>query len=144
MIVEAQKIFTDTTMQDQPIDFRVLAGSFHQRVKFRHVAESENFWYLMQSSSVEVDVGSDVVETKHWSPGKVVLCFANMSPAGSIQTLSNPGPETEEGAFPTLFSASYHRKVLFSKELEIQPGKLRRWKPQTTFDPALLSEEENG
>ena len=33
MMVEAQKIFTDTTMQDTPTDFRVLTGSFRRRVR---------------------------------------------------------------------------------------------------------------
>ena len=66
MMVEAQKIFTDTTMQDQPTDFRILAGSYQRRVRLRNVAESENSWYLIQSSDIDVDVGSDVVEAKQF------------------------------------------------------------------------------
>jgi hypothetical protein len=143
MIVEAQKIFTDTTMQDQPTDFRVLTGSYQRRVRLRNVAESENTWYLIQSSDIDVDVGSGVVEAKQWSPEKVVVFFASIFASRPTQALSNTGPETEELAFPTLFSALYHQHVLFSQEIDIQPGRLRRWRPQMTFDPSLLSEEED-
>jgi hypothetical protein len=143
MMAEAQKIFTDTTMQDQPTDFRVLTGSYQRRVRLRNVAESENSWYLIRSSDVNVDVGSDVVEAKQWSPGKVVVFLASIFAARPTQSLPGTGPETEEFEFPALFSALYHRNVLFSQEIEIQPGRLRRWRPQMTFDPSLLSEEED-
>jgi hypothetical protein len=143
MMVEAQKIFTDTTTQDQPTDFRVLAGSYQRTVRLRNVAENENSWYLIQSSDIDVDVGSDVVETKQWSPGKVVVFLASIFVAKPTQSLPDMGPETEEFAFPPLFSALYHRNVLFSQAIEIQPGRLRRWRPQMTFDPSLLSEEED-
>ena len=143
MMVEAQKIFTDTTTQDQPTDFRVLTGSFQRRVRLRNVAQSENYGYLIQSRDVDVDVGSDVVEAKQWSPGKVVVFLARICAARPTQSLPDMEPATEEFEFPTLFSALYHRKVLFSQEIEIQPGTLRRWKPQMTFDPSLLSEEED-
>ena len=143
MMVEAQKIFTDTTTQDQPTDFRVLAESYQRRVRLRNVAESENYGYLIQSNDVDVDVGSDVVEAKQWSPGKVVVFLARIFAARPTQSLPDTEPATEEFEFPTLFSALYHRRVLFSQEIEIQPGKLRRWKPQRAFDPSLLSEEED-
>jgi hypothetical protein len=143
MMVEAQKIFTDTTMQDQPTDFRVLTGSFQRRVRLPNVAQSENYGYLIHSSDIEVDIGSNVVEAKQWSPGKVVAFLASIFAARPTQSLPDTGPKTEEFAFPTLFSALYHRNVLFSQEIEIQPGRLRRWRPQMTFDPSLLSEEED-
>jgi len=143
MMVEAQKIFTDTTMQDQPTDFRVLTGSYRRRVRLANVAQSENYGYLIHGSDVDVDVGSNVVEAKQWSPGKVVVFLASLFAARSTLSLPDTEPETEEFEFPTLFSALYHRNVLFSQEIEIQPGKLRRWKPQMAFDPSLLSEEED-
>jgi len=143
MMVEAQKIFTDTTTQDQPTDFRILTSSFQRRIRLPNVAQSENYGYLIQSSDVDVDVGSDVVEVKQWSPGKVVVFLARIFAARPTQSLPDTEPATEEFEFPTLFSALYHRRVLFSQEIEIQPGKLRRWKPQMTFDPSLLSEEED-
>ena len=143
MMVEAQKIFTDTTMQDTPTDFRVLTGSYQRRVRLANVAQSEHYGYLIQSSDVDVDVGSNVVEAKQWSPGKVVVFLVSIFAARSTQSLPDTAPETEEFEFSTLFSALYHRRVLFSQEIEIQPGKLRRWRPQMTFDPSLLSEEED-
>jgi hypothetical protein len=143
MIVEAQKIFTDTTMQDQPTDFRVLTGSYQRRIRLRNVAESENSWYLIQSSDSDVNIGSDVSEAKPWSPGKVILFLASIVAARPMQSLPDTEPETKELAFPMLFSALYHRNVLFSQEIDIQPGRLRRWRPQMTFDPSLLSEEED-
>src|SRR6266508_4270218 len=120
MMVEAQKIFTDTTTQNQPTDFRVLTSGFQRRIRLPNVAQSENYGYLIQSSDVDVDVGSDAVEAKQWSPGKVVAFLARIFAAMPTQSLPDTGPETEEFAFPTLFSAFYHRNVLFSQEIEIQ------------------------
>ena len=52
-------------------------------------------------------------------------------------------PGAEPAAWRGIFSVTYRRKVLFSKSIEIQAGKLRRWKPQITIDPMMTSEEDD-
>ena len=143
MMVEPQRIFTDTTTQDALIDFRVLAGSLSHRRRFPPVMERDNFWYPVHSQEVDVDIGSEVVEAKQWSPEKMGVLLASFVAVKPTTSLPDTTLESEESEFPTLFSARYKRKVLFSQEVEIQSGNLRRWRPQHTFDFSLLSEEDD-
>jgi len=81
-------------------------------------------------------IDTEVAEEQWQSPEDAVVFLKNTS-----SWWSPPDAELEE--FPTIFSGSYHRKVLFSKPIDIQAGQLRRWKPHITIDPTMTSEEED-
>jgi hypothetical protein len=66
----------------------------------------------------------------------VVVCSAHQTPQW-------PSPEVEPEELPDVFSPNYHRTVLFSKSVRIQPGKMRRWKPHIVIDPDTISEDED-
>jgi len=80
-------------------------------------------------------IDTEVAEEQWQSPEDAVVFLKNRS------SWSPPDAEPEE--FPAIFSGSYHRKVLFSKPIEIQAGKLRRWKPRITIDLTMTSEEDD-
>jgi hypothetical protein len=70
-------------------------------------------------------------------PGdRVIMCSAHQTPQW-------PSPEVEPEELPDVFSPNYHRTVLFSKSVRIQPGKMRRWKPHIVIDPDTISEDED-
>lgn len=70
-------------------------------------------------------------------PGdRIVVHSAQQTPQGR-------SPESELEELPDVFSPTYRRRVLFSKSIRIQPGKMRRWKPHIVIDPDTISEDED-
>jgi hypothetical protein len=129
---------TDTTMQDEPADFQTL-HYISEEVRLSEISEETFVYrpygnYVIKVASNEIDVM--LTEGELGLPGDVVLLLAN-TPAPWQD------PEIESEEIPDVFAPSYQRNVLFSKQIEIQKGTLRRWKPHITIDPDMISEEKD-
>jgi hypothetical protein len=130
---------TDTTMQNEPDDFQTPHHA-SEKVRLSEMPEGIFIYgpygnYVINTvASHEIDV--TLTEGKLGLPGDVVVLLAT-KPAPWQD------PEVEPEEVPDVFVPSYRRKVLFSKQFEIQAGTLRRWKPHITIEPDMISEEED-
>lgn len=130
---------TDATMENAT-DFRDL---YRRKVRLPGVTggkyvvfhDHHGHWVgMIVVASGKID--TEVAEEQWQSSEDAVVFLKNKS-----SWWSPPDAEPEE--FPTIFSGAYHRKVLFSKPIEIQPGTLRRWKPHITLDLTMTPEEDD-
>ena len=140
MSLESELIYTtDTTMQDEPTYFQTV----HPLSRKARLPEPPERTFIYHPyghyvidivASGEIDV--ELTKAELGLPGDVVVFLA-----GRPAQWQDPEAEFEE--VPDVFAPSYHRKVLFSTQIEIQVGTLRRWKPHITIDLKMVSEEED-
>ncbi len=140
MSQEEELIYTtDTTMQGEPADFQ----TFHHLSRKARLPETPERTFIYHPYGHYVidivasgEIGVELTEAKLGLPGDVVVFLASRS-----TPWQDPEDVSEEA--PDVFAPSYHRKVLFSKQIPIQTGTLRRWKPHITIDHDMVSEEED-
>jgi hypothetical protein len=106
----------------------------------------------------------DIVEKRYWRTlGESVLApFSTVKhllffeatedqlglPGDAVASLSTwptmwYHPEPESRLWRGIFSPPYHRRILFSQEVEIRMTDLPRWRPHITIDRRTLEREEN-
>jgi hypothetical protein len=137
---EAELLYTtDTTMQNEPVDFQT---PYYVCENAGWSEMPEDMCIYRPYGNYEINIVAsneiDAVVTKGevGLPGDVVVWLAS-------RTAPWQDSETETEEIPDIFAPSYQRKVLFSKQVEIQPGTLRRWKPHITIDPDMIAEDED-
>ena len=130
---------TDATMENAT-DFRDL---YRRKVRLpgvtggRYIVFHDHYGHCFGMIVVASGkINTEVAEEQWQSPEDVVVFLKNRSTWWSL-------PDAESEEFPTIFSGSYHRKILFSKPIEIQAGTLRRWKPHITIDLTMTPEEDD-
>ena len=139
MILEAQEIFTNTSMQDEPTDFQALYRKRSQRPATSH--QRMYVWHPLSGYYI-VDVmasGEDAIEVAEGEFGflgdQVVLL--------AYRGMRWPDPDEESAVWRGVFSPTYRRKVLLEKRVKIQTTKLPRLQPQITLDLQWLAREED-
>lgn len=138
MILEAQEIFTNTSMQDEPTDFQAL---YRKRAQQPAASQRMYVWHPLSGYYVvDVMASGEVAiaeaEGELGFPGDQVVFLAHRG-------MRWPDPDEESAVWRGVFSPTYRRKVLLEKRVKIQTAKLPRLQPQITLDLQRLSREED-
>ena len=126
-------------MQDEPADFQALyhvseQATLPEMPEKIFIYHPCGYYVVDRVAGSEID--AELTKGKLGLPGDVVVFLAS-------RPTQWQDPEAESDEVPDVFAPSYHRKVLFSKQIPIQAGTLRRWKPHITIDHDMVSEEED-